>query len=81
MGSTLMDSKKKDVAKKTSKKRRSLRLNMPDLSSFAMPFLDADAEGTDKDSLRKHQGHPFSWSSERIYRDDNQREDWEAKSH
>lgn len=29
MGSTAMDSKKKEFAKKSSKKKRSLRLNMP----------------------------------------------------
>uniref|UniRef100_A0A8C2Q8E0 Protein kinase, AMP-activated, gamma 2 non-catalytic subunit a n=1 Tax=Cyprinus carpio TaxID=7962 RepID=A0A8C2Q8E0_CYPCA len=38
-----MDAKKKDE-KKNSRKRRSLRINMPDLSSFAMPFLEGDAE-------------------------------------
>ncbi|KTF77341.1 hypothetical protein cypCar_00037515 [Cyprinus carpio] len=43
MGSTAMDPKKKDE-KKNSRKRRSLRINMPDLSSFAMPFLEGDAE-------------------------------------
>ncbi|XP_066544507.1 5'-AMP-activated protein kinase subunit gamma-2 isoform X2 [Amia ocellicauda] len=55
MGSTAMDTKKKkDAAKKTSKqKKRTLRLNMPDLSSFAMPFLDGDTETSEKDATRK----------------------------
>ncbi|KAJ8378005.1 hypothetical protein AAFF_G00249420 [Aldrovandia affinis] len=53
MGSTAMDTKRKDVAKKNSKKRRSLRLNMPDLSAFAMPLLDGDGEPADRDCARK----------------------------
>ncbi|KAK9953166.1 hypothetical protein ABG768_017184 [Culter alburnus] len=50
MGSTAMDSKKDE--KKNSRKRRSLRIHMPDLSSFAMPFLEGDAEHV-KDGVRK----------------------------
>ncbi|XP_016134500.1 5'-AMP-activated protein kinase subunit gamma-2-like [Sinocyclocheilus grahami] len=48
MGSTAMDSKKKEE-KKNSRKRRSLRINMPDLSSLAMSFLEGDVEHANKD--------------------------------
>ncbi|CAM4723232.1 unnamed protein product [Leuciscus chuanchicus] len=51
MGSTAMDSKKDE--KKNSRKRRSLRIHMPDLSSFAMPFLEGDAEHVNKDGVLK----------------------------
>ncbi|XP_064410693.1 5'-AMP-activated protein kinase subunit gamma-2 isoform X2 [Latimeria chalumnae] len=55
MGSTAADSKKKkDAAKKNpSQKKRTLRVNMPDLSSFAMPFLDGEVENSEKDDSRK----------------------------
>ncbi|XP_017564734.1 5'-AMP-activated protein kinase subunit gamma-2-like isoform X1 [Pygocentrus nattereri] len=53
MGSTAMDSKAKDSGKKSTRKRRTLRLNMPDLSTFAMPFLEGDSDHAEKDSVRK----------------------------
>lgn len=53
--------KKKDVSspggsggkKIPSQKRRSLRVHIPDLSSFAMPLLDGDLESSEKHSSRK----------------------------
>lgn len=53
--------KKKDVSspgggsgKKTPSQRRcSLRVHIPDLSSFAMPLLDGDLESSEKHSSRK----------------------------
>ncbi|KAJ8337049.1 hypothetical protein SKAU_G00382690 [Synaphobranchus kaupii] len=65
MGSTVMDTKRKDVPKKNSKKRRSLRLNMPDLSSFALPLLDGEGERADKDCTRKREGSCYSASPTR----------------
>ncbi|XP_015210179.1 5'-AMP-activated protein kinase subunit gamma-2a isoform X2 [Lepisosteus oculatus] len=63
MGSTAMDTKKKkDVKKNSKQKKRTLRLNMPDLSSFAMPFLDGDSESTEKDGTRKGDGSCHSAS-------------------
>ncbi|XP_012641667.2 5'-AMP-activated protein kinase subunit gamma-2 isoform X2 [Microcebus murinus] len=62
MGSAAMDTKKKkDVSspggnggkKNPSQKRRSLRVHIPDLSSFAMPLLDGDLESSEKPSPRK----------------------------
>ncbi|XP_036885370.1 5'-AMP-activated protein kinase subunit gamma-2 isoform X4 [Sturnira hondurensis] len=58
MGSAAMDTKKKkDVSspgkKIPSQKRRSLRVHIPDLSSFAMPLLDGDLESSEKLSSRK----------------------------
>lgn len=58
MGSTAMDSKKKkEIPKKSGggggQKRRMLRVHIPDLSSFAMPFLDGDLESNDKNANRK----------------------------
>ncbi|XP_075778929.1 5'-AMP-activated protein kinase subunit gamma-2 isoform X10 [Pelodiscus sinensis] len=58
MGSTAMDTKKKDASssgskKGSSQKRRMLRVHIPDLSSFAMPFLDGDVESSDKNAPRK----------------------------
>ncbi|XP_032696135.1 5'-AMP-activated protein kinase subunit gamma-2 isoform X1 [Lontra canadensis] len=62
MGSAAMDTKKKkDVSspggsggkKIPSQKRRSLRVHIPDLSSFAMPLLDGDLESSEKHSSRK----------------------------
>ncbi|XP_025717901.1 5'-AMP-activated protein kinase subunit gamma-2 isoform X1 [Callorhinus ursinus] len=62
MGSAAMDTKKKkDVSspggssgkKNPSQKRRSLRVHIPDLSSFAMPLLDGDLESSEKHSSRK----------------------------
>ncbi|XP_041264358.1 5'-AMP-activated protein kinase subunit gamma-2 isoform X1 [Onychostruthus taczanowskii] len=59
MGSTAMD-KKKDASSSSSSSRKSsshkklmLRVHIPDLSSFAMPFLDGDVESTDKNASRK----------------------------
>ncbi|XP_067107354.1 5'-AMP-activated protein kinase subunit gamma-2-like [Osmerus mordax] len=62
MGSTVADPKKRDVKKKSVRKRRSLRLNMPDLSSFAMPFLEGEADHVDKDSSHKGEGNCHSAS-------------------
>ncbi|NWI09203.1 AAKG2 kinase, partial [Crypturellus soui] len=56
MGSTAMDSKKKDASgsrKSSSQKKLMLRVHIPDLSSFAMPFLDGDVESMDKNASRK----------------------------
>uniref|UniRef100_A0A673U5Y9 Protein kinase AMP-activated non-catalytic subunit gamma 2 n=2 Tax=Suricata suricatta TaxID=37032 RepID=A0A673U5Y9_SURSU len=62
MGSAAMDTKKKkDVSspggssgkKNPSQKRRSLRVHIPDLSSFAMPLLDGDLESSEKHASRK----------------------------
>ncbi|KAG7317745.1 hypothetical protein KOW79_018780 [Hemibagrus wyckioides] len=53
MGSTVMESKKTDGKKKWTRKRTTLRLNMPDLSLFAMPFLEGDDEHNSKDGTRK----------------------------
>ncbi|XP_038174199.1 5'-AMP-activated protein kinase subunit gamma-2 isoform X2 [Arvicola amphibius] len=62
MGSAAMDTKKKKEVsspggssgkKNPSLKRRSLRVHIPDLSSFAMPLLDGDVENSDKHSSRK----------------------------
>ncbi|XP_067864607.1 5'-AMP-activated protein kinase subunit gamma-2-like isoform X2 [Heptranchias perlo] len=62
MGSTAVDSNKKKSGMKRTK-RRMLRLNIPDLSSFAMPFLDGDVEAPEKDASHKgedssHSGSP-----------------------
>ncbi|GAB1289478.1 5'-AMP-activated protein kinase subunit gamma-2 [Apodemus speciosus] len=62
--------KKKEVSspggssgkKNPSLKRRSLRVHIPDLSSFAMPLLDGDVENSEKHSSRKVDG-PFSSGS------------------
>lgn len=43
-------------------KRRSLRVHIPDLSSFAMPLLDGDVESSEKNSSRKADS-PFSSGS------------------
>lgn len=59
--------KKKEVSspggsggkKNPSLKRRSLRVHIPDLSSFAMPLLDGDVENSEKHSSRKVRP-PFS---------------------
>ncbi|XP_045077483.1 5'-AMP-activated protein kinase subunit gamma-2-like [Coregonus clupeaformis] len=61
MGSTANDSKKRDV-KKTPRKKRTLRLNMPDLGSFAMPFLEGDADHVDKADIQKGDGSCHSAS-------------------
>uniref|UniRef100_A0A4W5MI56 Protein kinase, AMP-activated, gamma 2 non-catalytic subunit a n=1 Tax=Hucho hucho TaxID=62062 RepID=A0A4W5MI56_9TELE len=61
MGSTANDSKKRDV-KKTPRKKRTLRLNMPDLGSFAMPFLEGDADHVDKADIQKDDGSCHSAS-------------------
>ncbi|XP_062982465.1 5'-AMP-activated protein kinase subunit gamma-2 isoform X2 [Elgaria multicarinata webbii] len=57
MGSTAMDTKKKDASssskKSSSQKKRVLRVHIPDLSSFAMPFLDGDVDNTEKHASRK----------------------------
>ncbi|XP_025750322.1 5'-AMP-activated protein kinase subunit gamma-2 [Manacus vitellinus] len=55
MGSTAMD-KKKDASssrKSSGQKKLMLRVHIPDLSSFAMPFLDGDVESADKNASRK----------------------------
>ncbi|XP_070279730.1 5'-AMP-activated protein kinase subunit gamma-2 isoform X2 [Myotis yumanensis] len=71
MGSAAMDTKKKkDVSspggsggkKNPSQKRRSLRVLIPDLSSFAMPHLDGDLESSEKHSSHKVDS-PFSSGS------------------
>ncbi|XP_077896985.1 5'-AMP-activated protein kinase subunit gamma-2 isoform X4 [Ictidomys tridecemlineatus] len=71
MGSAAMDTKKKKEAsspggsggkKNPSQKRRSLRVHIPDLSSFAMPLLDGDLESSEKHSSRKVDS-PFSSGS------------------
>ncbi|XP_038611836.1 5'-AMP-activated protein kinase subunit gamma-2 isoform X2 [Tachyglossus aculeatus] len=73
MGSTAMDTKKKDAAvapspdhgcdkKNPGPKRRSLRVHIPDLSSFAMPFLDGDLESSEKHASRKADGNFSSGS-------------------
>ncbi|XP_054449412.1 5'-AMP-activated protein kinase subunit gamma-2 isoform X2 [Pteronotus mesoamericanus] len=67
MGSAAMDTKKKkDVSspgkKNPSQKRRSLRVHIPDLSSFAMPLLDGDLESSEKHSSRKADS-PFGSAS------------------
>ncbi|XP_042831645.1 5'-AMP-activated protein kinase subunit gamma-2 isoform X6 [Panthera tigris] len=62
MGSSAMDTKKKKEVsspgessgkKNPSQKRRSLRVHIPDLSSFAMPLLDGDLESSEKHASRK----------------------------
>uniref|UniRef100_A0A8K9UQ93 CBS domain-containing protein n=1 Tax=Oncorhynchus mykiss TaxID=8022 RepID=A0A8K9UQ93_ONCMY len=60
MGSTANDSKKRDA--KTPRKKRTLRLNMPDLGSFAMPFLEGDADHVDKADIQKDDGSCHSAS-------------------
>ncbi|XP_051008142.1 5'-AMP-activated protein kinase subunit gamma-2 isoform X3 [Acomys russatus] len=71
MGSAAMDTKKKKEVsspggssgkKNPSLKRRSLRVHIPDLSSFAMPLLDGDVESSEKHSARKVDS-PFSSGS------------------
>ncbi|XP_006895251.1 PREDICTED: 5'-AMP-activated protein kinase subunit gamma-2 [Elephantulus edwardii] len=61
MGSAAMDTKKKkDVSspggssgkKHFSSRRRSLRVHIPDLSSFAMPHLDGDLDNAEKPSRK-----------------------------
>nr|XP_060489433.1 5'-AMP-activated protein kinase subunit gamma-2 isoform X6 [Panthera onca] len=67
MGSSAMDTKKKKEVsspgessgkKNPSQKRRSLRVHIPDLSSFAMPLLDGDLESSEKHASRKPQASP-----------------------
>ncbi|XP_015281830.1 PREDICTED: 5'-AMP-activated protein kinase subunit gamma-2 [Gekko japonicus] len=57
MGSTAMDAKKKDAPgggkKNSGQKKRMLRVHIPDLSSFAMPFLDGDVDSAEKHASRK----------------------------
>ncbi|TSL10149.1 5'-AMP-activated protein kinase subunit gamma-2 [Bagarius yarrelli] len=55
MGSAVMDAKKTEGKKKWTRKRTTLRLNMPDLSLFAMPFLEGDDEQNDKEGTRKEE--------------------------
>ncbi|XP_012882668.1 PREDICTED: 5'-AMP-activated protein kinase subunit gamma-2 [Dipodomys ordii] len=71
MGSAAMDAKKKKEAggpggsggkKNPGPKRRSLRVHIPDLSSFAMPLLDGELESAEKHSSRKVDS-PFSSGS------------------
>uniref|UniRef100_A0A8C5K291 5'-AMP-activated protein kinase subunit gamma-2-like n=1 Tax=Jaculus jaculus TaxID=51337 RepID=A0A8C5K291_JACJA len=72
MGSAAMDTKKKkevsspggsDGRKNPGLKRRSLRVHIPDLSSFAMPLLDGDLESSEKHSSRKMDNSPFGSGS------------------
>ncbi|KYO46960.1 5'-AMP-activated protein kinase subunit gamma-2 isoform X2 [Alligator mississippiensis] len=58
MGSAAMDPAGKEAAgaggrKGPGHKKRALRVHIPDLSSFAMPFLDGDVESSDKNASRK----------------------------
>ncbi|XP_072858957.2 5'-AMP-activated protein kinase subunit gamma-2 isoform X2 [Pogona vitticeps] len=74
MGSTAMDTKKKkevpppssssSSAKKSGagQKKRMLRVHIPDLSSFAMPFLDGDVENSEKHASRKAEDNCSSCS-------------------
>ncbi|KAM3866223.1 5'-AMP-activated protein kinase subunit gamma-1-like [Diretmus argenteus] len=62
MGSTVMESSE-DSAKKTPKKRRSLRINMPDFSAFTSPQADPSTSGsikggTPKGERRVHSASP-----------------------
>uniref|UniRef100_A0A6I8NRV9 Protein kinase AMP-activated non-catalytic subunit gamma 2 n=1 Tax=Ornithorhynchus anatinus TaxID=9258 RepID=A0A6I8NRV9_ORNAN len=77
MGSTAMDTKKKDAAapspdhggdkKNPGPKRRSLRVHIPDLSTFAMPFLDGDLESAEKHASRKVDGNFSSGSPSKSF--------------
>ncbi|XP_069503870.1 5'-AMP-activated protein kinase subunit gamma-2 isoform X2 [Ambystoma mexicanum] len=65
MGSTAMDTKKKKESDKRTpgQRKRMLRVYIPDLSSFAMPFLDGDLDNAEKHGPRKtdepcHTGSP-----------------------
>lgn len=59
--------KKKDVSspggsggkKNANQKRRSLRVHIPDLSSFAMPLLDGDLESSEKHSRKPPASPPL----------------------
>ncbi|KAJ7322146.1 hypothetical protein JRQ81_018433 [Phrynocephalus forsythii] len=67
MGSTAMDTKKKkdvppSAKKSTSQKKRMLRVHIPDLSSFAMPFLDGDVDNSEKHASRKAEDNCSSCS-------------------
>ncbi|XP_074049417.1 5'-AMP-activated protein kinase subunit gamma-2 isoform X6 [Macrotis lagotis] len=72
MGSAAMDAgKKKEAAagaagssgrRSAGAKKRALRVHIPDLSSFAMPFLDGDLESSEKHASRKVDS-PFSSGS------------------
>lgn len=48
-----MDSKEKDCAKKFSKKKRSLRLKMPDMTTFTSSLMDGETDRSDKDKVGK----------------------------
>ncbi|CAL8294660.1 unnamed protein product [Lota lota] len=57
MGSTGAEPcKKRDGKKRLCRKRRSLRLNMPDLCSLTMPFQEGETGYSDKDGVRKADG-------------------------
>ncbi|KAM6953741.1 5'-AMP-activated protein kinase subunit gamma-2-like [Aplochiton taeniatus] len=60
MGSTAAG--KKEVKRRSFRRRRSLHLNMPDLGSFAMPFLEGDVGHRDKDSRKEEGGSSHSTS-------------------
>ncbi|KAJ8012095.1 hypothetical protein DPEC_G00065120 [Dallia pectoralis] len=52
MGSTVMESKE-DNSKKNTKKNRTLRLHLPDISAFASPILEGRSGRSDQDSALK----------------------------
>ncbi|XP_071756939.1 5'-AMP-activated protein kinase subunit gamma-1-like isoform X1 [Centroberyx gerrardi] len=52
MGSTVMESSK-DGSKKMPKKRRCLRINMPDFSAFTSPQVDSGTSSSTKDATQK----------------------------
>ncbi|XP_030205544.1 5'-AMP-activated protein kinase subunit gamma-2 [Gadus morhua] len=57
MGSTGAEPcKKRDGKKRLCKKKRTMRLNMPDLCSLTMPFQEGETGNSDKDGLRKADG-------------------------
>lgn len=48
MGSTVMDSRKREPSKKNPKKKKALRLCMPDLSPSASPLMDGEMDRSGK---------------------------------
>ncbi|XP_072544568.1 5'-AMP-activated protein kinase subunit gamma-1 isoform X1 [Salminus brasiliensis] len=48
MGSTVMDARKREPSKKNPKKKKALRLYMPDLSPFASPLVDGEMDRSGK---------------------------------
>ncbi|KAF5893617.1 5'-AMP-activated protein kinase subunit gamma-1-like isoform X1, partial [Clarias magur] len=53
MGSTAADAKARDSSGKSPKKRRALRLHMPDLSSYTSPALDGEKDKSSKSTTPK----------------------------